>query len=87
MSRRTVYPIDDTTQAGRVIRRFGGVRRLAMATAIHYSAIYRWVYPKDAGGTGGHIPAAALGRVLAAARHEGIFLAAEDLDPRPAYLD
>lgn len=78
-----------TTQADRVIRRFGGPRALRNALAStgnpkHYrdlASIYRWRYPKPSG-TGGRVPSNAWPGIHAAARLEGIHLTSEDLDPR-----
>lgn len=82
------YLINNDTQAGRVIAKFGGVRKLALALKIadpYYartpSSIYRWVYPKSRGGTGGVIPTDALIVVLKAARIEGIVIGPDDLYP------
>ena len=75
------------TQADRVISKFGGPYKLAAALAAvgwkrSPTSIYRWTYAKEKGGTGGCVPVAAMHLVLEAARYEGIFLTAADLDPR-----
>ena len=77
-----------TTQASRVLLKFGGARRLAAFLRagghdVHPITVYKWAYPKERGGTGGVIPSKHLGPVLDAARLEGIILDADDLDPRP----
>jgi hypothetical protein len=74
-------------QAARVICRFGGARRLAIALKaigepMSPSAIYRWLKPKEAWGTGGRIPTAKLPAVMKAARLMGVLLIDEDLSPR-----
>lgn len=76
------------TQAERIIKKFGGARRLAEALKAierpyHHTTIYKWTYPKEVKGTGGIIPTAALPDVVMAARAAGILLSSEDLDPRP----
>lgn len=76
-------------QAESVINKFGGARELARAIKDcfpedHYnpSSIYRWMYPKSAGGTGGEIPGYALKKIIKAARMMGILLTPEDLYPQ-----
>ena len=84
--------LDDTeltvdSQAARVIRRFGGVRQMSRVMAYfdrpkNPTTIYRWMYPKEVGGTGGWIPTAAWPDILYVARLEGIILDTADIDPR-----
>lgn len=76
------------TQAYRIIKKFGGARRLwallkdlGPEHELSPSSIYRWDYPKEKGGTGGVIPTAAMPSVIKAARLEGIFLTPEDFYP------
>lgn len=69
-------------QAKRVIAKLGGAYSAARISGLEVSAIYRWTYPKERGGTEGLIPAASLARVIDAAAKEGIELTSEDLDPR-----
>lgn len=76
------------TQADRVVLRFGGVKALTEALAAigkprSIVTIYRWNHPKEKGGMGGVIPSCALPDILEAARHEGILLTSDELDPRP----
>jgi hypothetical protein len=87
MANKQKWPVDTATQAGRVIKRFGSAYRLAKITGLSFTTVYRWCYPRSAGGSDGVIPRTALPRVLAAATQNGIVLSAEDLDPRPSYLD
>ena len=68
-----------TTQADRVIKKFGGARRLAEMLECDASTIYKWTYPESKQGTGGHIPGHALRRIIALARPNGILLTDEDL--------
>lgn len=77
------------SQAERVIARFGGARGLMRALrrldpGKHRDpvSIYRWTYGRAKGGTGGLIPSVAIADVMEAARLEGIFLTADDFDPR-----
>lgn len=79
--------LDTATQAGRVLLKFGGARRLAfvlkqLGRPRDPATIYKWTYPQEKGGTGGTIPNHALDDVIAAARLAGVFLTADDLDPR-----
>lgn len=39
-----------------VIERVGGPEVASTVTGKHISRVYRWMYPKDRGGTGGFIP-------------------------------
>lgn len=76
------------TQVDRIILAFGGVPALkeALLTVgkrISKVSIYRWNHPKSRGGAGGVIPSYIMGDVLAAARHIGIMLSSDFLDPRP----
>lgn len=60
-----------------IIGKFGGPDPVARITGKHISRVYRWMHPKERGGTGGVIPQADAQKLLAHARSEGI-----DLDPR-----
>jgi hypothetical protein len=84
--------LGNNTQAGRIIKKAGGARALSrmidrycdareLDEKRHPSAIYRWNYPKDKGGTGGDIPSSCLKLVAKALRREGIFLTERDLLP------
>lgn len=75
-------------QAERVLRKFGGARRLAAILKMlgrerDPATIYKWTYPRSKRGTGGLVPSSAWGDVLAAMRFEGLQLLPEDMDPRP----
>lgn len=69
------------TQAERVIEKFGGPKNLARIIGRDVATVYKWMYPKTKGGTGGLIPTQALTEVMAAARQQGIFLTTADLFP------
>lgn len=74
------------SQAEAIIRRFGGPMALASAlakagTPRTPSAIYRWTYPKERGGSGGLVPTGAVMDVKRAATYAGITLRPEDWDP------
>lgn len=76
------------TQVYRIVAKFGGHVKLAEALAAvgrpkSKVTIYRWSHPRSKGGAGGVIPSSALNDIILAARHQGIVLTPEDLDPRP----
>lgn len=73
-------------QAETVIRKFGGARELArilaaMGKPINPSSIYRWMHPKEVGGSGGEIPVRHIKLIMKAARMAGILLTTNDLYP------
>lgn len=70
------------TQAQKIIDKFGGAPRLASALRCDVSAIYKWNYPKEKGGTDGLVPSSTMPEVIRAADVLGIELSSEDLDPR-----
>lgn len=89
--RRTDVPVteiwlkDDIieTQSERIIRKFGGIHELrkvltALGKPRNASSIYRWLYTKEKGGTGGLIPVHIWSTLFAAARLQGILLTPED---------
>ena len=46
-----------SSPAQRVIKRFGGARRLAVLLDLaHASTVYRWTYSRERNGTNGNIP-------------------------------
>jgi hypothetical protein len=78
------------TQAARVIKKFGGPRRLAkLLLALNipnakrdFTAIYRWMWDKkDNVGTGGHIPNKVMPYIILAARENNIELTPDDIFP------
>jgi len=64
--------------ASGVIDKCGGVRRVAEWTGRSVSRVYRWTYPKTAGGTGGLVPSECQALILRRARHEGVDLVPDD---------
>jgi hypothetical protein len=84
--RSYIYP-----QAQNIVRKFGGPAKMAETIAaiypnskdhIHRTTIYRWMWPRHAGGTGGEIPLPSLQKVLKAARRAGVMLSPEDIYPK-----
>jgi hypothetical protein len=71
--------MNTTTPAEKVIDLFGGVRPLARELGRNPSSIVRWRRSKECGGTGGAVPSALQGKVLALARARGLPLVADDL--------
>jgi len=78
-----IQPNLKRTQAERILERFGGARRLAPLIGRDPATVYKWTYPRSAGGTDGLIPTKSYDKVLKAARAEGIYLTPADLDPNP----
>ena len=80
------------TQAFRLLEKFGGARGLvrALARVGEYknpSSVYRWLYPKEAGGTGGLVPSKMWPAIMRASRIEGVLLTPEDMDPRAVHRE
>jgi hypothetical protein len=55
-----------------------GINKVSELTGKHVSRVYRWMYAKEAGGTGGFIPNADVAALLAYAKENGIDLTAAD---------
>lgn len=66
------------TVASDIIRKFGGAQAVAEACGVSFTAVYRWTYPRDRGGTGGVIPAKHQQALLRAAVTRGIKLKPAD---------
>lgn len=86
-SQRDPIFLPEMNQAERLIRRFGGAQRLvsilkAIGHPMRPSAIYKWTYPKEKGGTGGIIPTRAWPLLMLAARYEGVVITQDETDPR-----
>lgn len=74
------------SQAERVIARFGGPAALVrafkdMGIGRTKASVYRWLKPKDDGGTGGYIPAGAWDDIKKVAHRHGIVLSHKDMAP------
>lgn len=67
-------------QAERIIRKFGGVTKLAKAIGVGTSTVYKWLYPGDGKtrGTDGVIPRKHIAKIREAAEVLGIELTNED---------
>jgi hypothetical protein len=64
--------------AKRIILRLGGVDAVAAVTGHHRSRVFRWMYPRSRGGTGGLIPQRTIPLLLKHAKKKKIKLTAED---------
>lgn len=64
-----------------VIEKVGGVDVASALTGRHVSRIYRWMSPREAGGTGGLIPQPEAVKLLDGARARGIALHPSDFFP------
>jgi len=61
-----------------------GIEKVAEITGKHVSRVYRWMYPKEKGGTGGFIPPEDAKALLAWARENGVAISASEfLEPAP----
>ncbi|WP_246723514.1 hypothetical protein [Rhizobium sp. ARZ01] len=58
-----------------------GIEKVSEITGKHVSRVYRWMYPKDRGGTGGIIPQSDVPGLLAYARANEIEITANDFLP------
>jgi len=72
------------SQAQRVIAKFGSASAVGRAIGRTPSAVCRWCYSPDDGGTDGIIPGPALRAVLKAAKELGIEITQDDLYPTRA---
>lgn len=71
-----------TTQAERVVSKFGNARKLAVLLELDPSTVYKWNMPVARGGTDGRIPSDKLERIMAIARPHGVLLTDEDVSPK-----
>lgn len=58
-----------------------GAEDVARVCGVHVSRAYRWMRPKDKGGTGGLIPIEHIRPIIAAAANRNIHLTADDFLP------
>lgn len=68
-------------QASRIIRKFGGARRLARLLGYEASRVYKWTYSREKGGTNGLVPAAVVPKIQALADLEKVHLTDSDWAP------
>lgn len=64
--------------AATAIAKLGGPDRVSEITGKHISRIYRWMYAKARGGTGGRVPQDDAQKMLEFAKREGIDLSPAD---------
>lgn len=67
-----------------IIDRMGGVEAVAAITGRHVSRVYRWMYPRERGGTDGLIPQLEARKLLTHARASNIPLSADEFFSAPA---
>lgn len=66
------------TPAGKIIKKCGGAAATALLVGRTESAVHRWTYPKDRGGTGGTVPGRAQAKLLEAAARGEVDIRPED---------
>jgi len=64
--------------AERIVSKFGGHRVVADLLGLDVSAVHRWGYPRERGGSDGCIPTKHQRALLAAARKRKIALSPDD---------
>lgn len=64
-----------------VIAKLGGIQAVADALGVHFTRPFRWMLPKDRGGTGGTIPSKHHQRLLDWADQHG-----KDLEPADFFV-
>ena len=67
-----------TDPASTIITKLGGPDAVATIAGVHLSRVYRWMAPKEAGGTGGTIPQRHHVALIVAARRQGVDLRADE---------
>lgn len=60
------------TPAEKIIKKFGGARKVAEAIGVQSNAVHKWTYPRARGGTAGLIPSDKQQAVLDAAMEQGL---------------
>ncbi len=55
-----------------------GIEKVSAITGKHVSRVYRWMYPKERGGTGGRVPQEEAEKLLAYAKEHKINLKPAD---------
>lgn len=64
--------------AATIINRFGGPGEVEAITKASRTRVYRWMQPKERGGTGGLIPMVHAVKLIAEARKKGIEISLDD---------
>jgi DNA-binding phage protein len=70
--------------AAGIISRFGGADKVIEITGASRTRVYRWMRPKNEGGTGGVIPMAQAMKLLQHARDHAVPVTADDFLPARA---
>lgn len=66
-----------------IIAKLGGVSAVAEAAGVHFTRVYRWQWPSERGGTGGHIPRWHIPALIEYAGKTGVDLSPSDFAPVP----
>ena len=69
------------TMAQRVVKKLGGPAMVAEMLGVSRIAVYKWMYPRAKGGTGGYIPARRQLELMVTAKMMGIELTKDDFFP------
>lgn len=64
-----------------IVHKLGGATKVANIVGKHRTRIYKWMNPREAGGSDGQIPFRYAPALIAAAKARGIALSAEDFLP------
>jgi hypothetical protein len=67
--------------ASTIIRELGGIGPVSTAAGVHRTRVYKWMQPREKGGTGGVIPYWHVQKLLEHARAEGIAIKPEHFLP------
>ncbi len=67
-------------QSTKIIKKFGGAKKLSELTGLNLSTIYRWMYAAPQG-TDGLVPSSAIKMISEAAKAAGVKLTAKDWQP------
>ncbi len=70
--------------ASKIIKALGGADEVATITGAHRTRVYKWMRPKEDGGTGGVIPIPHIRKLIDAAKARGITLTGDDFIPAGA---
>ena len=66
------------TIAANIIKKCGGVHKVAEITGVTTGSVYKWTYPKERGGPGGMVPRKAAQALLDAADKGVVDVSAAD---------
>lgn len=67
--------------ASKIINLLGGAAAVASIAGVHRTRVYKWMRPREEGGTGGVIPQGHIPKIISAAREMGVNLSGDDFLP------